>query len=416
MVLSYYLCNETKNMIKLYKYITEGFDDMLKMTPEDKETLLKLDVMFNDLANEYEKEHTHFANITNMDEQIDGIINAVNGGDHEYELDIQYEESKFSDDKWCNRFIKKLNDLKCQFIDLRCYVTKFYIYRINKIIEQIMFLNEFTRNPDIKSKVKNRPSKKLYKYALQLIKENPFVDIKDLIAKDKDYDRTVGPEESQKRLQKIIDDLGYGWKVVIDDNMVPRMSVRPYQEFRINGKNKFSEVDLQSLEVHEINVHTARKYYALQSGLYLFLHGLKGNNVYDEGLAIYNSLHKVKKPKPNILFFICLKIIILYHIQFKSIVDVFNLVKKITGVEDRMIALAIIRSSRVYTYTILGNYSYDEDYLDGYERVKDMTDEERERLLHFPIGPDQLYEIDTLEKFLKINKFKPLKIKKPADD
>ena len=194
------------------------------------------------------------------------------------------------------------------------------------------------------------------------------------------------------------------------------MSVRPYQEFRINGKNKFSEVDLQSLEVHEINVHTARKYYALQSGLYLFLHGLKGNNVYDEGLAIYNSLHKVKKPKPNILFFICLKIIILYHIQFKSVVEVFKIVKDITGVEDRMIALAIIRSSRVYTHTMLGNYSYDEDYLDGYERVKNMTDKERERLLHFPIGPDQLYEIDTLEKFLKINKFKPLKIKKPKDD
>ena len=94
----------------------------------------------------------------------------------------------------------------------------------------------------------------------------------------------------------------------------------------------------------------------------------------------------------------------------------FKIVKDITGVEDRMIALAIIRSSRVYTHTMLGNYSYDEDYLDGYERVKNMTDKERERLLHFPIGPDQLYEIDTLEKFLKINKFKPLKIKKPKDD
>jgi hypothetical protein len=38
-----------------------------------------------------------------------------------------------------------------------------------------------------------------------------------------------------------------------------------------------------------------------------------------------------------------------------------------------------------------------------------MSEKDRERLLELPIGPDQLYELDTLEKFLKINNFEPIK-------
>jgi hypothetical protein len=83
--------------------------------------------------------------------------------------------------------------------------------------------------------------------------------------------------------------------------------------------------------------------------------------------------------------------------------------KEILDVDDRRIALAILRASRIYIYTPLGNYSTDEDYLDGYLRVKKMSEKDRERLLELPIGPDQLFELDTLEKFIKINKFPAIK-------
>ena len=141
----------------------------------------------------------------------------------------------------------------------------------------------------------------------------------------------------------------------------------------------------------------------------MFIHELKGNNVYDEGLAIYNSLNKVNKPKPNILFYICMKIILLYHMHTSNIINAFNHIKKLTGIDDRKIALAVVRASRIYIYTPLGNYSTDEDYLDGYLRVKDMSEEDRKKLLEIPIGPDQLFEIDTLKKFINVNKFDPIK-------
>ena len=403
-------------MRSICRYIIENFEDSLKLSISDKDRLLELDSEFNELANIYEKEHIHYANVTNIDDAIDSLLNAVKDNDKSFELHLKYEKSKIEDDDWCNDFIEKINNLKIKFIDLNCYLTKFYIYRINKIIEQIIFLNNFTDTNKIKVRVKNRPSTKMYNNAVKLIKDNPYINIKELIEKDEDYDRVYTPEESQKILQKEIDKLGYGWKVVIDDNMVPRMSVRPYQEFRINANNKFSKVDLESLKVHEVAVHVARKYNALQSGLYLFIHGLKGNNVYDEGLAIYNSLNKVDKPKPNILFYICMKIILLYKMHTKGLIDAFHTIKKMTGLDDRKIALAIVRAARIYIYTPLGNYSTDEDYLDGYLRVKDMSEEDREKLLELPIGPDQLFELDTIKKFIKVNKFEPIKPTKKDND
>lgn len=397
-------------MKHIYDYIIENFEDSLKLSNDDKNKLLKLDSEFNELANIYEKEHIHFANVTNMDESIESVLDAVRKDDTKFKPHIKYEKSNIEDDDWCTDFIDKINKLKIEFIDLNCYLTKFYIYRINKIIEQIMFLNQYTKNEKITIRVKNHPSIRLYKKAIKLIKENPYVDKNKLIENDKDYKQVYSPEESQKILQKEIDKYGYGWKVVIDKHMVPRMSVRPYREFRINANNKFSKVDLESLKVHEVAVHVARKYNALQSGLYLFIHGLKGNNVYDEGLAIYNSLNKVKKPKPNILFYICMKIILLYHMHTKNVVESFKILKKLTGLDDRKIALAIVRASRIYIYTPLGNYSTDEDYLDGYLRVKDMSEVDRKKLLELPIGPDQLFELDTIKKFIEVNKFKPIKV------
>lgn len=399
-------------MKKLTEYLLESFDDLLKLSETDKKLLLELDSQFNDIADEYEKEHIHFANVVNSDEVIENILNAIKHKKQHTDIKIKYEETKISDDKWCENFIKKINDLKLKFIELNCYLTKFYIYRINKIIEQILFFQKYLKDNSYRGESINYPSKQMYEKAIELIKKNPFVDIEELQKKDKDYKRIYTPEESQKILQKEIDKYGYGWKVIIDDNMVPRMSVRPYKEFRINSKNNFSKVDLESLKVHEIKVHVARKYNALKSGLYLFIHGLKGNNVYDEGLAIWNSLNLVDKPKPNILFFICMKIIILYKLHTEGLYSAYKQIKDLTNIDDRKIALAILRASRIYIYTPLGNYSTDEDYLDGYLRVQKFTKEEKERLLELPIGPDQLFELDTLQKFIKVNKF----IKIDTDD
>ena len=73
-----------------------------------------------------------------------------------------------------------------------------------------------------------------------------------------------------------------------------------------------------------------------------------------------------------------------------------------------IIPFSLIRAMRVFSFNLYKTDYTDSDYLDGYERVKNMDDKLRKDLLEYPIGPNQLYELDTIKKFFEINKFKPL--------
>jgi len=391
-------------------FIFENYgDDLLRLTPETKNALVRCDRRFHKLMEEYEREHVHFANVKNVRSEIDKYLEARKKG-KSHKLRLEYEDSKFSDDRWCDGMIRKLGELKNDLITVDCYLTKFYIYRIDRTIDSIMFLNEYSHDENAFPKNIKRPSEKLYRKALEYLVKYKYQSVQELADKDEDYRRVFTPEESRKRLQKIIDRLGYGWKVIIDDNMIPRMSVRPYREFRINAKNNFSEVDLRSLEVHEIEVHTARKANALKTGLYLFLYGLEGDNIYDEGLAIYNSLNKAEKPKPNIIFFIAIKIAILYNLYIMDTDALYEMLLGLTEAPEEVVVYAIIRAMRVFSFTTTETAYTDTDYLDGYERVKEMDSALKKDLLLYTIGPDQLYELPIIKKFMQVNKFKPLEV------
>lgn len=362
---------------------------------------------------QFSEEQTHYMNVSNTSEEIKRIIKYYKDN-KDFELNIEYEKSKFDDKKWCEELSNKFNELRHKFDNLDCFLSRYYIENIEEKIYSLEFFYKYSKNDEVKSKYITLPPKDIYEDAIEILKKNKYEEVENM---SDEYKPKISPQESQKRLQKIIDDKGFDWKVNICDNMVPRMSVRPYKEFRISGNCKFSEVDLESLRVHEIEVHTARKYWGLQTGLYLFLYGLNSNNTYDEGIAIYNSLHKLKKPKPNILFFIAIKIVMMFNLDKMSPLEIFKFVKKLTNAPDDVIALSLIRINRVSNNHLMftnsaNSDSIDMDYLKGYTIVKDMTEDERQELIKYSIGPKQLFELENIKKFLKINKFKPRDYKK----
>lgn len=400
------LCSMMKS---LSRYITESFDRYMELSPKDKKQLLKLDKQFHKYMEEFAKEQVHFMNVANLEEEIERIVKKVEKGE-DFELRIKPEKNKFEDPYFCHHLCVEFQRLRHEFTTLNCFLSKYYIELCEEKLAQVDFFEQYYKKKNLKPKYNTVPSKKVYEEAVRLLKKHKFQKVDKM---DKKFQRNVSPEKSQKRLQKAIDDRGLGWKVIIDDNMVPRMSVRPYREFRISRTNLFSEVDLQSLEVHEVEVHTARKHWGLESGLYLFLYGLNGNNTFDEGIAIYNSLHKCKNQKPNILFYVAIKIVMLYYINEKTPLEIFRFVKQLTGAPDKVIAKSLVRVNRAANHTILfhssaNSDSVDRDYLTGYMMVKDMTEEERQELIKYPIGPAQMYELDNIKKFLKVNKFEPL--------
>lgn len=399
-------------MKTLSQYITESFDRYLELSPKDKKQLLKLDKKFHKYMEEFAHEQVHFMNVANLQEEVERIVKKVDRNE-DFEVKIKPEKNKFEDDYFCHRLSEAFKDLRHEFTTLNCFLSKYYIELCEEKLAQIDFFTTYYKKKNHKPKYNTKPSKRVYEEAVKILKNHKFQKVNKM---DKKFQRNVSPEKSQQRLQKAIDDRGLGWKVVIDDNMVPRMSVRPYREFRISRTNLFSEVDLQSLEVHEVEVHTARKHWGLKTGLYLFLYGLGGNNIFDEGIAIYNSLHKCKNQKPNILFYVAIKIVIAYHLYEMDALELFKFVKQLTGAPDTVIAKQMVRVNRCMDNTTLffGTANFgtaDQDYLNGYMMVRDMTEEERQELIKYPIGPAQMYELDNIKKFLKVNKFEPLEYK-----
>lgn len=195
--------------------------------------------------------------------------------------------------------------------------------------------------------------------------------------------------------------------------MPPRMGVNPEKTFRIKPSAKFSEVDLKSLVAHEIKAHVAKRYYGYETGLFLFVFGLDGKNVFDEGLAIWNTFNTIDDQKPNAMFKIATSYLICYYCLIYDFCDVFTKMRELTKnspeYTDKAIFSQLIRTKRsVIKTNRLGCWSGDLDYFRGYKLVDKMTDKERDIILKYNIGPDQFFEIDAIKRFLSTNNFSPI--------
>jgi hypothetical protein len=138
--------------------------------------------------------------------------------------------------------------------------------------------------------------------------------------------------------------------------------------------------------------------------------GLRWTNTLDEGLAIYNSLHKCSEVKPNVHFNIALKTIIAYYLDKKDFCELFDMCKELApNMPDESLFTTIIRYKReLQDCSIIGGNGDDMSYFCGYQIVKGMNNKERDDILKYNIGPDQLPELPNIKKFLKVNKFPPL--------
>ena len=170
--------------------------------------------------------------------------------------------------------------------------------------------------------------------------------------------------------------------------------------------------DIEGLYQHELSGHVGRRYYGYQTGLNLFVIGLAKSNTYDEGLAIWNSINKVKTPKPNILFNIAIKTVIAYHSYDMDFCELFDFIHELVpNMSDKTLFRTIVRSKRNIGDCRIISGAIETGYLKGYKLVTLMSDEDRDDILKYNIGPDQMEDLENIKVFLDVNKFEPLKIK-----
>jgi hypothetical protein len=383
-------------MIDLTKYLNNTID-YFKLNKNDKQKLLCLDRMFWEIAQMYHSDKPKYT--TNLDEEIDKFITAYKSG-IKYFPKLEFEtENKYLTDG----VIEKIDTLLFEFRNFNCFLSKYYIEILLAYKQMIRgCMNPKETYPMFNAIRLQKPSMEMYELAMKTIKEHPYEKINKAA-------RNLDANDAKNEIEDYLDELDWEWDINIKDNMQPRMAVGP-EIMNINKTGTFSKVDLEGLKAHEVKGHVGRRYYALKTGLYLFVEGLLWRNTLDEGLAVWNSLNLVDKQKPNILFNIALKTIIAYHLNDKDFYELFDYIHKLVpSVPETIVFKTIIRFKReIVDCSIIGGNGDDMSYFVGYQIVKDMTDQERDDILKYNIGPDQIKDLPDIKKFLKLNKFKSL--------
>ena len=382
------------NLLDFNNYILESKSIYL-LDPDTKSTLLKLDEKYHKLIETFRSRYVA-QTVSNIKEEFDKFMNARNLGQKYYpQLEIKNSDvdMKIYDD---------MGKLKEEFekIKDKCYVAKFYIEKLHSMrlsLEQRQKLEDGTYEPG-----ENPVDKELYKEALKCIKEHPYKkpDFKE--------DRTNDSDDVLEAIEDALDELGYDFDVQIDTGMLPRMNVK-MGRVNINKNSKFSDEDIEGLIAHEIKGHVGRRYYGKKTGLWLFAYGTQSSSTYDEGLAVWNSLNLVKHKKDNVMFNIAMKTCISYLMFEMDFCDLFDWVKKqAPGMTDYTAFKTVMRPRRRNKDCSIMSGEIMVSYFQGWKMVNDMDDKMRDDITHYNIGPDQLFELENIKEFLKVNKFKPL--------
>ena len=384
-----------ENILNYEEYILES-NSIFKMDNETKAKLLKLDEKYHRLIDRFRNKYSA-QSVENIRPEFKKFMTAKNNGQKYFpKLEIKNSEV---DMKMHNSFEKLADEFKD--IKDKCYIAKFYIEKIDAMVAR---LNRLKDLEDGEYKPGENPvPKELYKEALAVVKAHPY--------KKPNYeeDRTNDSEDALEEIEDALDDLGYDFDVREYDGMLPRMNVK-MNRVRINKKARFSEADLEGLIAHEIKGHVGRFYYGKQTGLWLFGYGLQSSLIYDEGLAVWNSLNLVKHKKPNVLFNIAMKTCISYQMYEMDFCDLFDWLKKMAPeMTDYTAFKTIVRPRRVNKDCEIMSGGPMTMYFRGYNLVKEMDDKMRDDILHYNIGPDQIYELENIKEFLKVNNFKKLK-------
>lgn len=390
--LDYYM-----DMKDIVTFINEGLEN-IRLSDTDKKRLLMLDKEYGDIVDTFRHDRND-KDVLNMDEEFDKFMAARNRG-MKYFPHIKLQPHKFDTDGLLGR----VERLIAEFQRFDCFLSKYYlellepmVYKIKHVLEPEKYHSWYVTYQA------QKPSYENYIAAERMLLENPYEKIDD-------SDRNIDGKTAAKMIQDHIDKLGYGWKVKLNDNMIPRMNVDTNKTMNVKTSAKFSKTDIEGLKAHEVEGHIGRRYYGLKTGLYLFLYGLLWRNTLDEGLAIWNSLNKVSKVKPNVKFNIAIKTIICYYLNDKDFCELFDMCRELdSNIPDKTLFSTLVRFKReIQDCSLIGGNGDDQSYFCGYQIVKDMTDAERDDILKYNIGPGQIHELPKIKRFLEVNKFEPL--------
>lgn len=380
-------------MISLKNYIYGIYE----LDQSKKEELLRLDNLYNDFYLQIKKDWNN-RNVLNYDEEMKKFLSSRKS------KTSYFPQLKMYPPKVTKELLDKGKSILQEFENFdNFFLKKYYIELLNLYIGRVEYVLGIKDHNWFSEVHKQTPLNKDFIDALTIIKENPYQDTQEKT--------NISSKEAKEDLQKYIDKQGYeGWEVVLDDNLIPRMSVQPDKTLHIKTDAEFSEIDIESLKAHEIDTHIARRYYGGDLGLNLFKHGLLWQNVLNEGMAIYNTINNVSKEKPNMMLTAAILTVIVYQLDKMNFCEIFDYIKELSPkFPDEKLFEKIVRAKReLVDCSLLGGNGDDMSYLCGYNIVKTLDDQTRKDIIKYNIGPAQIKDLPKIREFFELNKFTSL--------
>lgn len=369
-----------------------------KLDKSQMKELLRLDNLYNDFYLQLKRDWNN-RNVLNYDEEMKKFLKLRKDSKTPY-----FPQLKMNHPKVNKELLNKGFNILYEFENFDNFLLKkYYIELLNLYIGRTEYVLGIKDHNWFSEVHKQTPLDKDFIDALNIIKENPYQNVKE--------NANISSEETKADLQKYINKQGYdGWEVVLDKNLIPRMCVQPDKTLHIKTDAKFSKIDIESLKAHEIDTHIARRYYGAELGLNLFKHGLIWQNVLNEGMAIYNTINNVSEEKPNMMLTAAILTVIAYQLDKMNFCEIFDYVKELSPeFPDENLFEKIVRSKReLVDCSLLGGNGDDMSYLCGYNIVKKLDNETRNDIIKYNIGPAQIKDLPKIKEFFEINKFTSL--------
>lgn len=392
-------------MISLSQYMNK-VNNPLRLSEAEKQRLLTLDKQYGDLCNEFWTEWDR-TDCKNLDEEFEKFMDAHKNG-QKYFPQLELVKDNLTED-----WLIKANTLKTEFLSFNCFLSKYYIENLDHMYKQVnmtLHKDDPLAVADYNKIMCIPVSDEDYDYAWKLIKEHPWIDNRE--------EQPYRGKDVVPMMKSHMEKRGYGFAVELNPYMIARQNVEPHNKtLHIKTHGRFNDLDIESLRIHEIDVHVARRYYGFKTGLNLFVYGLKYGNKLDEGTAINQSLHHNKfGVKKNLEFDIAIKTVLGRHIMEKDFCELYDmLIDKITTDQNKDYIDSVLFKNLCRFKRVLcdcsrpgGDGCGETDYLCGYRVVSKMPASLRKDIIQYSIGEQHIKDLPKIKKFFKLNKFESL--------
>jgi hypothetical protein len=232
--------------------------------------------------------------------------------------------------------------------------------------------------PELLSRLYPLPSEQYTFMAKQILMVEEIED-------DLGNDETLSAEEAKVIFENTLKSAGYeGWSVILKPIGAKAMVSSLRRELTIREGNYFKTSEIERLKVHEIHTHIKRYENGIKQPYALFRHGFPNYLETEEGLAIYNEYVNNLLRMSDLKKY-ALRVLACLWADQGSLFDVYTKLTEFTTINDSWEIAMRVKRGLIDTAEKGGFYK-DQLYFKGYQKVKNLTPECREKLWIGKVG------------------------------